>query len=322
MKVVLKMQKMPKNSTFKVNYAKKTIAGNVVELLGMSSKPKAPPIKKLSSTQFVNTETGIVGEFELSETRADNHDSLRKTFKLIRDTVNANCTEPDNMHWITLTYAENMTDTKRLYTDFKVFWKKFKRFCTSRGWGAPEYITVVEPQARGAWHCHCLFAWGQKRPFIPNKQFAEIWGHGFVQITSVKDVDNIGAYLSAYLGDVPLKDFDGDKNNPFTPIKEVKGKKFVKGGRLHMYPVGMKLMRTSRGIKRPSQEVVAPETVDYEKILAGACTFRSVAQLTDEMTGKTRLLSKEYYNTKRPVSQVQAFLQQAIQAGIKCTPTD
>lgn len=316
----MKMQKMPKDSTFKVNYAKKTTAGNVVELLGMSSKPKAPPIIKLSATQYVNTETGIVGDFVLSETRADNHDSLRKTFKLIRDTVNANCTVPENMHWITLTYAENMTDTKQLYTDFKAFWKKFKRFCKSKGWCAPEYITVVEPQGRGAWHCHCLFSWGQKRPFIPNKKFSEIWGHGFVQITSVKDVDNIGAYLSAYLGDVPLKDFDGDKNNPFTPIKEVNGKKFVKGGRLHMYPVGMKLMRTSRGIKRPSQEVVAPETVDTEKILAGACTFRSVAQLTDEQTGKTRLLSKEYYNTKRPVSQVQALLQHAIQLGIKCTP--
>ena len=49
-----------------------------------------------------------------------------------------------------------------------------------------------------------------------------------MKITSVKDVDNIGAYLSAYLGDVPLKDYDKDKINPFTPIKEVKGKEICK----------------------------------------------------------------------------------------------
>lgn len=317
----MKLEKMPKNTRFSIGYCKKTVAGNVVELLGMSSKPKAPPIKKLSATEYIDTRTGEVKDFELSETRADNTDSLRKTFKNIRDTVNANCTVIENLHWITLTYAENMQDTKRLYEDFGAFWKRFKRWCKKNDHNPPEYITVIEPQGRGAWHCHCLFIWDKKRPFIPNKTFANIWGHGFVTITSVDDVDNIGAYLSAYLGDVPLKDYDQEVN-PFTPIKEVEGKKYVKGGRLHFYPVGMRLMRTSRGIKRPIQDEIQPESVSTEQIMSGACTFRTVAQLTDELTGKTRLLSKEYYNTKRPVSQVQAFLQQAIQAGIKCIPTD
>lgn len=313
-------EKMPKDADFSVRYCKKTVAGNVVELSSMSSKPEQPPIIKLSATEYLDTRTGEVKDFQLSETRADNTDSLRKTFKKVRDTVNANCTEPENLHWITLTYAENMTDTERLYRDFGAFWKRFKRWSDKNGHNPPEYITVIEPQARGAWHCHCLFIWDKKRPFIRNKTFAEIWGHGFVKITSVKDVDNIGAYLSAYLGDVPLKDYDKDKINPFTPIKEVKGKKYVKGGRLHMYPVGMKLMRTSHGIKRPIQDEVCPESVSTEKIMSGACTFRTVVKLTDETTDKSRYISKEYYNTKRPVSQVQALLQHAIQLGIKCTP--
>lgn len=313
------IEKMPKDTSFSIGYCKKTTAGNVVELSSMSSKPAQPPIIKLSATEYLDTRTGEVKDFNLSDTRADNTDSLRKTFKTIRDTVNANCTVIENLHWITLTYAENMQDTKRLYEDFGAFWKRFKRWCKRNDHNPPEYITVIEPQGRGAWHCHCLFIWDKKRPFIPNKTFANIWGHGFVTITSVDDVDNIGAYLSAYLGDVPLKDYDQEVN-PFTPIKEVDGKKYVKGGRLHFYPVGMRLMRASRGIKRPIQDEISPESVSTEKIMCGACTFRTVAKLTDEVTNKTRYISKEYYNTKRPVSQVQALLQRAVELGIKCTP--
>lgn len=315
------LRKLPKSSRLKVHYSKKTIAGHVVELLEMSSKPKQPPIKKISADEYVNTETGEVHSFNRSQTRADNTDSLRKTFKLIRDTVNANCTEVECLHWVTLTYAENMTDTLQLYNDFKAFWKRFKRYCLQLGRTAPEYITVIEPQKRGAWHCHCLFIWQDgTRPFIPNKTFAQIWAHGFVRITSVDRVDNIGAYLSAYLGDVPLNDYDRMRDGQ-TPVKDVKGKKYVKGGRLHLYPPGMKLMRTSRGIKRPSQEVVAPETIDNEKILAGACTFRGVIEITDEQ-GKTRQLAHSYYNTQRKVCQAQSLLQSAILQGITCTPME
>ena len=94
---------MPKDADFSVRYCKKTVAGNVVELSSMSSKPEQPPIIKLSATEYLDTRTGEVKDFQLSETRADNTDSLRKTFKKVRDTVNANCTEPENLHWITLT---------------------------------------------------------------------------------------------------------------------------------------------------------------------------------------------------------------------------
>lgn len=313
----MQFEKMPKDTQFKTGYAKKTISGNVVELLEMTSKPQQPPIKRISADLYMNTETGEVSEYIKSETRADNTDSLRKTFKRIRDTVNANCTAPERLHWVTLTYAENMTDVKQVYRDFGAFWKRFKRWCSKNDLAPPEYITVIEPQARGAWHCHCLLIWDKKRPYIKNTQFREIWQHGFVKITSVKNCDNIGAYLSAYLGDVPLIEYDGDKS-PFLPVKEVKEKKYVKGGRLHLYPVGTNIMRTSRGIKRPCQEVVTPDTVENEKVLSGACTFRTVAKLTDEETGKTRYLSKEYYNTKKQVSQAQCMLRRAISMGIPC----
>lgn len=304
------ISKIDKNKVFPVGYCKKTTAGNTVEFLSMSSAPMPPPTLKLDADHYCNTNTGEVLEYLKSATRADNTDSLRKTFKRIRDLINANCTEPEKLHWITLTYAENMTDTTRLYNDFSKFWKRFKRFCAAAGHNAPEYITIIEPQARGAWHCHCLFVWDKERPFVENKALADMWEQGFVKIKSVTDCDNLGAYLSAYLGDIPLENGE----NPKGEIKEVNGKRYLKGGRLHLYPVGVNIVRTSRKIKKPLQELVPPEAVDADKVMSGLMTFKTSYKLQSDET--SRFLSKEYYNTKRPITQAQALLQHAVGLGI------
>ena len=107
----------------------------------MSSCPSAPAIQKVSAEQYLNLITGELCDFQKSDTRADNTDSLRKSFKQLRDIVNCNTTDNSCIHWVTLTYAENMTDTKQLYSDFDRFWKRFRRYCTKQGWNIPQYIS-------------------------------------------------------------------------------------------------------------------------------------------------------------------------------------
>ena len=96
-----------------------------------------------------------------------------------------------------------MTDPKVLYKDFDKFMKKLKYKYKS-----VDYINVVEPQGRGAWHCHILLRFNDyKKIYIPNKEISKMWGHGFVSVKAIKkDIDNLGAYLSAYLGDVEIND--------------------------------------------------------------------------------------------------------------------
>ena len=296
-----------------MGYCKKTTAGNTVEILTMSNKPLAPPVQKIDIDHYCNTNTGEILEYLHTKSRAEGKNELRKTFKRIRDTINANCTDVSKLHWITLTYAENMTDTERLYHDYSDFWKRFKRYCSKCGYPAPEYITVIEPQARGAWHCHCLFIWAIDRPYIENSTFADIWGNGFVKIKGVKDCDNIGAYLSAYLGDVPLE--DGQAAPVGCEVKEVNGKRIIKGGRLHMYPTGVNIIRCSRGVKKPLQELVAPEAAHIEKIKSGCQTFRSVLKLESE--NSNLFIAKDYYNISKPISQGVALLQHALDCGIE-----
>ena len=74
----------------------------------------------------------------------NNADSVRRTLATVRALINCNVTVPQNCRWLTFTYAENMTDEKRLSADWKKFWQKFKRWCVRNYVDEPEFIGVVE----------------------------------------------------------------------------------------------------------------------------------------------------------------------------------
>lgn len=184
--------------------------------------------RKLSKNEIIDTTTGEVIEVENSKNRGEQLSSLRSTIRRLRMIINANFFGEPNELFITLTYRENMTDVKRLYRDFKNFYKRLRRRYQEYKF---EYIYTIEPQLRGAWHIHLLLkAMNVKYLYIPNEEIAELWGHGFTKTERLTGVDNIGAYLSAYLTNLE----DG-----------------CKGARLYLYPSGVNIYRTSRGIKKP-----------------------------------------------------------------------
>lgn len=244
---------------------------HVIEIQYMEKMNHEAKIKKLDKDTYLVVDTGEVKEFNHIETRDQSHNSLRQTFKKVRYLINNNFEGKRNELHVTLTYKENMTDTERLYKDFDGFMKKlrykYKKTSTI------DYISVVEPHGRGAWHCHVLLRFNDlERIFIPNKvnrntgisidaPLRDMWGQGNVTIKALNGVDNIGAYLSAYLADIELNDDTPDKAlTEGANIKVVEGKKYIKGGRLHMYPAGMNLYRKSKGILYPQRE-----RMTYEK---------------------------------------------------------
>ena len=238
-----------------------TRMNHIVEVQHMEKMNHKANIKKLDADRYLDISTGEIKEFDRSENRQGNYNSLRQTFKKLRYLINNNFLgHPNELH-VTLTYRENMTDTKRLYRDFDKFIKRvryrFKKQSTI------DYISVIEPQERGAWHSHLLLRFNDlDKVYIPSKELAELWGHGFIKIKSLKDIDNIGAYLSAYLSDVELEESDEktvfkaieEEREVVTKTVEGKEKRFIKGGRLHMYPSGMNLFRKSKGIKYPERK--------------------------------------------------------------------
>lgn len=275
--------------------------GNVVEVTVLSGCNTECHAVRLDKAHWIDPKTGEIHDYKnAGETRLDNMQELRHSFAKMRALINANCTKTGNLLWVTLTYAENMTDTRRLYEDFQRFIKRFRR-----AWGTCEYIYVPEPQKRGAWHIHLILIFPGRAPFVPNENMREMWGQGFVKVNSLRDVDNVGAYLSAYLGDLevePGEDVAGGADVREKVTKDGTTKRFIKGGRLDLYPVGMNLYRCSRGVKRPEEYWV--ETADQVGELEHLHEHydEHVRHYTATLdNGRTIEVTKLYYNLLRPL---------------------
>ena len=248
----------------KSNYYGKSIYfnDNLSQFHYVGKKNTTCYIKNLNANEYLDLRTGEIKECNHIENRSQNLNSIRQSMKKIRDKIICNISPSNKNQWlfITLTYADNMQDTKKLFYDYKNFIKKFKSLFPDYD----GYIYVPEPQGRGAWHIHCLMKFKNDAPYIPNLQ--DIWKHGFVKIVSLKNknVDNIGAYFSAYLGDIEYnndnvkellksgcRDFQCQVKEVEIEPGQYKKKKFIKGGRLYMYPPKMNLIRCSKNMKNP-----------------------------------------------------------------------
>lgn len=113
--------------------------------------------------------------------------------------------------FMTLTVAKNEDDVDKYDNEYRKFIKRLKY-----KYQKIDYIAVREFQKRGAIHYHVImnidFQWKNKEELRKlEREIAEIWGHGFVDIQRLnktkkegKNVDNVGAYLTKYMS----KEFD------------------------------------------------------------------------------------------------------------------
>lgn len=277
---------------------KVTTMNHIVEIQYLEKWNTGANIRKLDSERYLEISTGEVKNFERTENRSQGENSLRKTFNRLRELINTNFTGASNELFVTLTYRGELqtNDTKRVYSDFKKFIMRLKY--KYKDVSTLDYINVLEPHASGYFHMHVLIRFNElDKVFIPNKELADIWGNGFVTVQSLKGVDNIGAYLSAYLADVEVPD-------SFTSLdvieKEVDGqkKKFLKGARLRFYPTGVNIYRASKGIKEADKEKMTYKKA-LKKVGARNPNFKYGVELIDEEKEFRNTLIKEQYNLKR-----------------------
>lgn len=280
--------------------------GHITELMWQSRRSYGGCIRKISKDLYEDTRSGEVFEFKHADSRADDLSAVARSLAKGRDLINTNVDDVTRCRWITLTYAENMTDPKKLYKDFENFNKRLRDQI-----GSYEYITAAEPQGRGAWHLHIVMIFPGKAPFIDYDTLFKAWKQGTIlKVKALDNVDNVGAYLTAYLGDMELKEFEElpEKPEDFTPtIKEVEftddhnelmKKRYVKGARLHMYPPQFHIFRWSKGIKQPAIEVMSKKRAE-EKVSAATLTFERTLTLSDPGKDFESTLNYRYYNSKR-----------------------
>lgn len=126
-------------------------------------------------------------------------DTLRRARQEIRRIVNANVGAygPEfTAKFLTMTFADNVTDLDYANQEFKKFIKRLNYYVFGTKEANLRYTVIVEFQKRGAVHYHVML---YNVPFMPVKEISRIWGHGHVWINKIDDVDNVGAYVCKYL---------------------------------------------------------------------------------------------------------------------------
>lgn len=288
----------PSIGTDEKSWTKVKFTGNIISTTNYKHLKRSCDIVKLDKDHYLikknmvdyNTGELLVHDYEHTSNRYEGFKSLLQSFSKLRDLINCNITDVRNVHWCTLTYADNMQDLKKLKKDFNNFWYRFNDYCKSKNFPQPEYINAVEPQERGAWHIHLLIIWSFPAPFIPHDDFWKMWSpkgfksnRDFIKIQSLyvdgKAIDNVGAYLTTYLTDT-LSDNDHKRE---------------KYNRLRLYPTGMNVYRTSKGIKRPQIEFMSEEFA-RKKVSSAKLTFEKRISINDKDSGYSNELIYRFYN--------------------------
>lgn len=222
--------------------ARVVLAGGVATVTASSKAGKAPATVRMAGGLFLRRDTGEILEPAAgSDGGGDRAHTLAASMEQLRHLIAAGV-RPGSA-WLTLTYRACVRETDAVYEDWKSFIRSVRRASGRR----LEYITAIEPQARGSWHIHGLLIPGADDPspvYIPQADLLRIWRGiaarrmpegddrtaGGVHIHRIADAgDHLGAYLSAYLSDAGGK----------------------KGARLAFYPRGCRFYRVSRGVHRP-----------------------------------------------------------------------
>lgn len=275
-----------------------TKMNHLLEVQHMEKKNTSCHIVKLDSDTYLELGTGEIKEFKKTENRSEGMNSLRQTFKKLRYLINNNFFGLSNELFLTLTYKGDLQtkDHLKVGQDYKNFLKRLKY--EYKKISSIDALKVLEPHASGNFHMHVLLRFNDiDNIYIPSAELSRIWGLGFVKIQSLSGVDNIGAYLSAYMADMDVPD---DYSYDNYVEKEVNGKKkkFVKGGRLMFYPPGVNLYSKTKGILYPEREDMSYFEV---KKIVGAATphYRKSISISDKENDFSNVITYEQYNLKR-----------------------
>lgn len=156
------------------NYQKKAvITGNFVEVYEY-----ARPIFRGLQSRFPRS-SGV------RTPKPRSMQSAMRTRSRIRRLVNSN---PTMDKFLTLTFAENITDVASANYLFKLFRQKLERHLGRKF----KYLGVIEFQKRGAVHYHLIM----DIPFIEWPILSEMWGNGRIQIERIRKPNRAGIYMA------------------------------------------------------------------------------------------------------------------------------
>lgn len=270
----IKIKKLPYACLSNAEIIKVFEGNGIIEVESMQKAPFSLSNRfvRLSKTEYLNKETGEIKYYKKTETRNQNPNEVRKTFKALRRLINYNFCARNNEKHITLTYGKLQKDYKQVNKDFRHWWRKIKKHFPSL-----EYICVIEYQASGSIHLHVLVKDIDNEDLPLDKTLLDkTWTKGFSEVTEIKNVSNLGAYFSARFTDIDLKEEDIQNENT--------SKLILKGQRLKFYKTNQRIFSTSRGIVRNKGHTVTLEEV--EEITRGSKLVYANSKIVSKIDSK------------------------------------
>ncbi|WP_235341175.1 rolling circle replication-associated protein, partial [Anoxybacillus thermarum] len=199
---------------------------------------------------------------DMKATREKNRaDALQRARKNLRRLINANVDAwAERVKFFTLTFKENVQDIKMANYEFKKFRQRLEYHLELK----LKYVAVIECQKRGAIHYHMVTF---NMPYVPHADLERIWGHGFVKVNAIDEVDNVGAYVTKYM----TKDNDDER---------------LKGEKCYF---------SSRGLIKPAEEIIKKEDLNA---MREALSPNKVYENTFD-SEHLGLINYQQYNLKR-----------------------
>lgn len=171
-------------------------AGNIIEIYEYE-KGYLKDYTKFKS----NGDNGRKADFKSEDYQDHRLQVLKRAKTDLRRLINSNHGQYGELmtsKFMTLTFTENIQDLTAANYEFKKFIKRLNYLAFNTKKSLLKYNCVIEFQKRGAIHYHLII---YNMPFIKQKDLLELWGVGGVHIKKIDDVNNVGAYVSEYLGD-------------------------------------------------------------------------------------------------------------------------
>jgi len=185
-----------------MGYAKVIKYGQQIEIYQYESEPRGftTRSRKLQAARRASRMALLrednMGQKERYEgKRKDNARRARMAFGRL---VSANLGQSMHPLLVSLTYAENITETRQGHEDFNAFARNLR----SRFGSQVRYIAVVEFQKRGAVHFHALL-WGLPIGLVKTERHtrlvASLWKQGYADLVETDGSPKLAGYLSKYM---------------------------------------------------------------------------------------------------------------------------
>jgi len=181
----------------KVTHKKMIVSGDFIELFEFQERIMYGSEDRKSSRSYI----GIKKENTL-ENRQRSLETAKGNLKRL---INANAGKWEDKYgrwfmpvFLTLTFAENITDIKEANRIFSKFKQRLDYEITKTKRSYLKYVGIIEFQKRGAIHYHVLIF---NLPYLENiyDKIEAIWGKGFIIVKPIKNIKTVASYVCKYM---------------------------------------------------------------------------------------------------------------------------